>query len=70
MAEKKELLNIEEVFPDVDALKQANLKSVDDLKKTNMFSHIAPEKQDAAYAKLWDIINPKAPAPIKTVAQS
>lgn len=63
MAEKKqELLNIEGVFPDVPSLQKQGYKSIDDLKKTDMFLHIPTDKADAAYAKLWDIINPKGVA--------
>lgn len=56
----KKSFKIEGVQIDLDALKASNPA---DLKATGIFSHLAPAKQDAAYAALQTEFDAYMPAP-------
>jgi hypothetical protein len=60
--EKKEekLYRVHDVHIDRSTLK--DIKSLDELKKTEIFVHLDPAAQDKAYAKLWADLKPEETA--------
>lgn len=58
MSDENKPERIHEVDISREALK--NVKSIDDLKKTEIFSHLPADLQTSGYAQLWDEIKPAA----------
>lgn len=67
--EKKEQhYRVADVQIDRAALK--DIKSIDELKKTEIFSHLDTGAQDKAYGKLWADLKPAAAAPAPKAAEA